>query len=212
MSTGLAANSQTLRERILSALDHFWCPLRADDELRPYLEGVWRQPVAADDLARLMADERRAFDRGEPRPVWVCLGIWPEGRADPDRWARSDWPLWVRVVDPDGEQARRYWLLRQLYRAPVMPGDPRTDPLTDLWVRLAAHLPTSAVAWLRRETRHDQATEVDWEQDRFSIWAEVADWQFDLLADDDRQRREQIALRLASHSPAAQLFGSDLSA
>jgi hypothetical protein len=40
----------------------------------------------------------------------------------------------------------------------------------------------------------------------------VADWQFDLLADDDRQRREQIALRLARLSPAAQLFGSDLRA
>jgi len=61
MSTGLAANSQTLRERVLNALDHVWCPLRADDELRLYLEGVWGQPVAADDLAQLMADERRAL-------------------------------------------------------------------------------------------------------------------------------------------------------
>jgi hypothetical protein len=42
------------------------------------------------------------------------------------------------------------------------------------------------------------------------VWAEVADWQFDLLADEDRRRRQRIAQRLAADlSPAAQLFGRE---
>ena len=62
----------------------------------------WGQPVAADALARLLADERAASDRDGPQGVWVGLGICPDGRGDPERWVRSDWPLWVRVVDGGG--------------------------------------------------------------------------------------------------------------
>ncbi len=43
----------------MTALEHFWCPLRVDDELRPYLEGIWHEPVATDDLAGLLAAEDR---------------------------------------------------------------------------------------------------------------------------------------------------------
>jgi hypothetical protein len=209
LDSGPAGNSQMLRERVLTSLEHFWSPLRVDDELRPYLAGVWGQPVAADALARLLADERAAFDRDEPQGVWVGLGVYPDGRGDPERWVRSDWPLWVRVVDPDGERVRRYWLLRQLYRAPVKPGGPGTEPLTDLWERLAADLPAREVAQLRRHVPEDLGRSVDWDRDRFSIWGEVADWQFDLLAGEDRHRRERIAERLAPLSPTAQLFGRD---
>jgi hypothetical protein len=38
---------------------------------------------------------------------------------------------------------------------------------------------------------------------------EVADWQFELLAGEDRHRRERIAEQLARLSPTAQLFGRD---
>jgi hypothetical protein len=204
-----AVGGQTLRERGLRALEHFWCPLRVDEELGPYLEGVWGQPVTVDALAELLAAERDAFDQAMARPVWICCGIWPDGHGEQGWWVRSDWPLWVRVIDPDGEQARRCWLLRQLYRAPVIPSDP-AGSLAQLWVRLAAHLPASAVAQLRDGVHPDPAAVSDWEQDRFSIWAEVADSQFDLLADDDRRRRQWIAQRLAAGlSPAAQLFGRD---
>lgn len=209
MGSGPAGNRQMLRERVLAALEHFWSPLRVDDELRPYLEGVWGQPVPADALARLLADERAAFDRDGPQGAWVGVGICPDGRGDPERWVRSDWPLWVRLVDPAGERVRRYWLLRQLYRAPVKPGGPGTEPLTDLWERLAGDLPAREVACARRHVPEDLGRRVDWEQDRFSIWGEVADWQFDLLAGEDRHRRERIAEQLAPLSPTAQLFGRD---
>jgi hypothetical protein len=111
----------------------------------------------------------------------VGVGICPDGRGDPERWVRSDWPLWVRVVDPDGEHVRRYWLLRQLYRVPVTPGGPATEPLTDLWERPAGDLPVREVACVRRHVLEDLGRRVDWEQDRFSIWGEVADWQFELV-------------------------------
>jgi hypothetical protein len=210
MNGAPTASGQLLRERALTALEHFWCPLRVDDELHPYLEGTWHEPVAADALARLLATERHAFDQAAARPVWICCGLWPDGHGEPGWWARSDWPLWVRVVDPDGEQARRCWLLRQLYRAPVIPSNDPASPLAGLWVRLAAHLPAAAVAWLRDPVDRDPAAASDWEQGRFAVWAEAADWQFDLLAAEDRRRRQQIAQRLAADlSPAAQLFGRD---
>jgi hypothetical protein len=49
MGSGPAGNRQMLRERVLAALEHFWSPLRVDDELRPYLEGVWGQPMSWPD-------------------------------------------------------------------------------------------------------------------------------------------------------------------
>jgi hypothetical protein len=208
MNGAPTARRKVLRDRVLDALEHFWCPLRAEDELLPYLEGTWGEPVAASALAGLLAAERQASDQAVAQPVWICLGLWPDGHGEPGWWVRSDWPLWIRVVDPDGEQARRCWLLRQLYRAPVIPNDP-ASPLTRLWVRLAAHLPARAVAELRAEPDPNAAGS-GWEQRRFSIWGEVADSQFGLLADEDRRRRQWIAQRLAADlSPAAQLFGRD---
>ena len=50
MNGAATASRQVLRDRVLDALEHFWCPLRADDELRPYLEGTWGEPVAASAL------------------------------------------------------------------------------------------------------------------------------------------------------------------
>jgi hypothetical protein len=91
----------------------------------------------------------------------------------------------------------------------VIPSDP-ADPLTQLWMRLAAHLPAAAVAQLQDEVYPDPAGVAEWEQERFSIWGEVADSQFDLLAAEDRRRRQWIAQRLAGRlGPAAQLFGRD---
>jgi hypothetical protein len=59
MNGAPTASGQLLRERVLTALEHFWCPLRVDDELRPCLEGIWHQPVATDALADLLATEDR---------------------------------------------------------------------------------------------------------------------------------------------------------
>lgn len=89
----------------MDALEHFWCPLRADDELLPYLEGTWGEPVTVEALAGLLAAERQAFDQAMARPVWICVGLGPMGMASRGWWVRPDWPLWIRVVDPEGEQA-----------------------------------------------------------------------------------------------------------
>ena len=59
MNGAPTASGQLLRERVLTALEHFWCPLRVEDELRPYLEGIWHQPVATDAPADLLAAEDR---------------------------------------------------------------------------------------------------------------------------------------------------------
>jgi hypothetical protein len=104
MNGAPTAAGQTLREQVLGALEHFWCPLRMDDELRPYREGTWGQPVTLDALAGLLAAGRHAVDQAAVRPVWICRGLWPNGHGEPGRWARSDWPLWVRIVDPDGSR------------------------------------------------------------------------------------------------------------
>ena len=107
------ASDQLLRERVLIALEHFWCPLRRMRSCAPTwkasgLEGIWHEPVAADALAGLLAGERHAFDQAIARPVWLCCGLAPdghgEGHGEPGWWVRSEWPLWVRVVDPEGSR------------------------------------------------------------------------------------------------------------
>ena len=201
------ADQAGLRQAVLDALEDFWWPLAPATELGPYLEAVHRRPVTADAWDELLNDERRAFLRGEQRDPWLCLGIRPDLTGDPERWARSDWPLWVRVVGPDDARIRPYWLLRQLDRAPVMPGEPGTQSLTALWTRLAAQLPTHEVALLRSEVERDPRPGYDWQQDRFSIWAEVADELFGRLAEDDRREREAVARRLGRLDVADQLFG-----
>lgn len=214
MNGAAIGGGQPLRQRVMEALWHFWCPLHVEEELRPYLEGTWGEPVAADALVGLLAAQRRALEQAGAAAVRICLGILPDGHAEPSWWALPTWPLWVRIVDPDGQQARRYWLLRQLYRAPVI--STRSDAagaraLVALWERLAVHLPPQEVAQFREVvSREDPAVVSDWEQDRFAIWGEVADMQFDLVAAGDRRRRLEIAERLAAElSPAAQLFGRD---
>ena len=72
MNGAPTASRQALRDRVLDALEHFWCPLGADDELRPYLEGTWGEPVTVEALAGLLAAERQAFDQAMARPVWIC--------------------------------------------------------------------------------------------------------------------------------------------
>jgi hypothetical protein len=113
------SDQRRLREQVLAALDHLYCPVAPHDELAPFLEGVHGQPVAPADLDRLLADERRAFDAGAQRPIWLCVGICPDLRGD------TDWAPWVRVVLPDSWLVREYWLVRQLWR--VLPEDP-PDP------------------------------------------------------------------------------------
>jgi hypothetical protein len=197
-----------LREHVLQALELFWAPLSPMNELGPYLTSLYGQAVTANEFEMLLNDEREAFSRGLQHDVWLCLGLRPDQTADPDRWARSDWPLWVRVVAPESEEIRIYWLLRQLYRAPVMPGPPGTQPLEELWTRLATRLPTEEVIGLRRAVEQDQGHEVDWTEDRYSIWAETAEGLFDRLATQDRQRRQQLADKF-SLDTYSQLFGVD---
>ena len=197
----------TLRRLVLDALEHFWWPLSPKDELEPYLRVLYGRTVTHGELDDLLNSEREAFARGVEHDVWLCLGLRPDQSADLNRWARSDWPMWVRIVDPDSEQIRSFWLLRQLYRAPVIPSAPGTEPLAALWSRLAAQLPAKEVEDLRRAVERDQGQQFDWTEDRYAIWAESADGLFDRMASTDRQRRQEIANRLASLDAKAQLFG-----
>lgn len=182
-------------------------PSRPHDELGPFLEGVHGQPVAPADLDRLLADERRAFDAGAQRPIWLCVGICPDLRGDTDYWARSDWAPWVRVVLPDSWLVREYWLVRHLWRA--LPEDPSTrpSPLVDLLVRKAKLLPVKEVERVRRWSRRNDP-HYDSARDRFSIWGNiVAEDLFDMLASENRQRCQQVADELVKLDQRAQLYG-----
>ena len=98
MGSRPAGNRPMLRERVLAALEHFWSPLRVDDELCPYLEGIWGQPVAADALARLLADERAASDRDGP-----------QGSGDLPGWAGRSRALGAVGLAALGSGGRRRW-------------------------------------------------------------------------------------------------------
>jgi hypothetical protein len=60
MNGAPTASGQLLRERALAALEHFWCPRRVDDELRP----TWKASGTS---------------RSPPTPWPTC---WPPRTAD----------------------------------------------------------------------------------------------------------------------------------
>ena len=84
MNGAAIGGGQPLRQRVMEALWHFWCPLHVEEELRPYLEGTWGEPVAADALAGLLAAQRRALEQAGAAAVRICLGIFPDGHAAKD--------------------------------------------------------------------------------------------------------------------------------
>jgi hypothetical protein len=201
---------ERLRQWVLEALEHFNCPVAPQEELRPFLEGVLRVPIPTTELELLIEAEQQSYEAGRQRPVWLCLGIRPDLTGDPGYWTRSDWPLWWRIVHPEGEQVRRYWLLRQLFRSPVQRTNPRRpfpEPLERLYLQLAEQLPDDEVEELRRDLQHDPEYDADWEQDRWEVWCAIAERLFDDLADEDRQRREQIAATLGQSDTSTQLWG-----
>ena len=197
---------EPLRSNVLEVLEHFWWPLSPTNELQPIIETWQASSIDPNALKRLLEAEKQAFTSGAERDVWVCLGIRPDLQGDPNRWARSDWPKWVRVIDPESERIRAYWLLRQLYRFWISPDNPRAERLRDLWSNLAEELPASEVRQLRRIVESHKQN-FDWAVDRFPTWAEVADELFGRAAEKDRVRRQAIAEELVGLDPRIQLFG-----
>jgi hypothetical protein len=206
-----------LRQRVLEALDLLWFPAHLIEELVPLLETAHHEPVDPAALRQLMDQERTDVAAGRPEAVWLCLGIGPDLRGDPDRWTRSDWPLWARIVHPHPQSQRceNAWAVRELCRAQAAVGD-RPDrippsPLTQLLVRRARQLPRREVErhqrWLRQAARQPEGWDYDWRQDRFVVWEEAAREVFDTEADEHRQRCEDVAAQLVGLDLAAQLFG-----
>jgi hypothetical protein len=206
-----------LRRRVLDALDLLWLPARPVEELGPLLETAHQHPVDSEALRQLLDQERADFAAGRRRPVWLCLGIGPDLRGDPDRWARSDWPLWVRVVHPDPQSQRceNAWAVRELFSAQAMVGDsPKRvppSPLTKLLISRARQLPRQAVErhrrWVRRSAQRSPGWVYDWQVDRFVVWEEAARDVFDTEAEEHRRRCEKVAAQLAGLDLATQLFG-----
>ena len=197
---------EPLRSHVLEVLEHFWWPLCPTNELKPIIETWQATSIDPHALQHLLEAEKQAFMSGAERDVWVCLGIRSDLHGDPNRWARSDWPLWIRIIDPESERIRAYWLLRQLYRFWISPDSPGAERLRNLWGRLAEELPASEVMQLRRTVEsHNQ--DFNWAVDRFPTWAEVADELFGRAAEKDRERRHAIAGKLVGLDSRIQLYG-----
>jgi hypothetical protein len=203
------SSQRRLRQRVLDALDDLACPLDPEGELSPFLEGVFGEPVLHPALQLLLKEDRKAFDLGSREMVLLCPAIDADLEADPRRWTRSDWPLWSRIVHPDSEIVRSYWLIRELYRTPILLENLERPPasLASLIERLAKRLPSSRVAEVQQRLRDMPDNDYDWNRDRFYIWNTVAEELYDEMADEDRMRCEEVAARLIRHSLAAQLFG-----
>ena len=212
-----------LREAILAALDHYYCPL-GHGELAAYLQVEHGLTVAEADLPALVDAERRAHAAGEQRQVWICptllgypildeLGV----PADDSLVTRSDWELPQRVVG--SEAVRQLWLTYRLCRDAgiyLQMQRPGVDLLVEqATMRASLLLPQGEVrARLYLTDDPDAETPPPWERLELSVrlmlWSEVAEDTFGPpLADLDQQRRHTQANYLARYlqGPTAQLFG-----
>ena len=215
-----------LREAILEALDHYYCPL-GQGELAAYLQVEHGLTVAEGELPALVDAERRAHAAGEQRQVWICptllgnpfldeLGV----SADDSLVTRSDWELPQRVVG--SEAVRQLWLTHRLCRdagAYLQLQRPGVELLVDQASRRAGLLLPQGEIRARLYlaqlylTDNPDAEAPPWEQlelsVRLTLWSEMAEDTFGSLADLDQQHRQAQATYLARYlqGSTAQLFG-----
>jgi hypothetical protein len=93
--------SSQVRETVLEALHQFHRPMAYQD-LTAYMRSFFPHETAfsGEEVRMLMSEERRGYQAGKQRPVWICPAILdsPGFAADTSLLTRSDWPLTLRVV------------------------------------------------------------------------------------------------------------------
>lgn len=207
-----------LREAILEALDHYYCPL-GQGELAAYLQAEHGLTLAEGELPALVDAERRAHAAGEQRQVWRCptllghlvldeLGV----PADDSLVTRSDWELPQRVVGL--EAVRQLWLTWQLCRdaqAYLPLQRPGVELLVEQARRRAELLLSQGEVRARLYLNEDPDAEAPppWEQLELRVrlmpWSEVAEDTFGPLANLDQQHRHAEANYLCGTSKGPQL-------
>lgn len=183
-----------LRALILDALEEIGSPTYTR-ELILFLRARYGREVPPTRFGSLSSDERNAFERGGPRPVWLCHGItWDRGEAIKRLWARSDWPLERRLVAPTTGRVQHLLLTRRLSEMAQQEADTAADP--DMMRILAADhardLP--GIIFRRGEFPLEE-------------WRSVADRILAEVLPRDEESRREAARRLTALTPAHQLFG-----
>ncbi len=66
--------SGQLREIVLDTLDQFYCPMTHGD-LVAYVQVFHEGGLSREDLWAVIGEERRSYQAGEQRQVWICPAI-----------------------------------------------------------------------------------------------------------------------------------------
>lgn len=192
--TGVSrAARRPVRELLVESLEDLGWPAHAR-ELGLYATARYGRSIEPTRFGSLAADERASFVRGASRPVWLCHGLTHDrGEAIRRLWARSDWPLAMRIVAPTTGRVQHLRMTAKVCEL-AEKHEASPDKLHYLAADLARDLPGTEV---RRGT--------------FDLdgWRATARDELARVEDEDRDRREAAAERLATKlGPAHLLFGA----
>lgn len=189
--------SVPVRDMVLNAIEDLGC-LAFSREVMLYAQARYGRQVPAARFGTLSKDEQAAYDSKRPRAVFLAHGLTSE-RFEPIKrlWARSDWPLWMRIVAPTTGRVQHLQMTVALCRIAISIGESAADP--EMLKILAA----------------DHARDVPgvaFKRGQFPLedWCSRAQALLDQHEGPDRTKREEAALRFEQRGlPArAALFGA----
>ncbi len=188
--------SRPLRAVVLDTLQDLGWPAYSRD-LALYCQARYGRKFAATRFGTLAADEEKAYLRPgrPPRPLWMCFALTFDRHQPIKRLlARSDWPLFMRIVAPTTGRVQHLWMTRRLCDLALEVGENAAD--SDMLKIIAADHARDLLAVRFRRGEFD-----------LEGWREAADVQLAELLPEDERLRKESAERLAALPERVQLFG-----
>jgi hypothetical protein len=189
-----ASRGRPARQTVLDVLDEFGC-LAFSREIMLYAQAKYGRVIPSTRFGTLSSDEQTAIKTGNPREVHLCHGLTSERfEAIKRLWARSDWPLWKRIVAPTTGRVQHLAITAKLCDLALANESPSDDP--EMMKFIAAD-----------HARDLPGVKVTRGEFDLCMWRDIATAELAKWAARDQELREAAAGRLSKHDELVQSFG-----
>lgn len=182
-----------VRVVVLDALEELGC-VAYSREVALYVKARYGQDIPLTRFGTLGTDEKKAFGSDRSRPVYLCHGLTPERfEAIKRLWARSDWPLWTRIVAPTTGRVQHLQMTVKLCELALEV----TNAASPDSLKIIAADHARALPGIRF-----QRGQFDLEE-----WRKIASFELEKWRQQDEDLRHSYAETLKAYEEESQLFG-----